>query len=116
MSDINEIIEAQLKELREVSYKNKETTEELAANWDKDRKDFSQFESRLAHMEVEFKSLREIIHKLPRSVSEALVGVADQMSQEISEFKDVMVDKKVVAIDNYQVQHNKKRWWQFWRG
>jgi predicted nucleic acid-binding Zn-ribbon protein len=58
-------VDDQLKEIREVVYKTKSTVESVEANWDQDRKDFSEFQNRLSHLETEFRTLREIIQNFP---------------------------------------------------
>lgn len=108
------IIEQQIKALSEVVYKNKETTERLESNWDKDRKDFSQFENRLGHLEVEQKSLKETINTLPGVINDKMKGVIDPLKREIDDFKSVIQNKKMVAVDAKEVKKQTKSWWKLW--
>jgi len=105
-------IDDQLKEIREIVFKNKETTERLEQNWDKDREDFSEFKNRLNHLESEFKSLREIINKLPRQTQDQVSEAAESIISEAHDLKDVIMDKEMVAIDSQKTQDHRKSWWK----
>jgi hypothetical protein len=74
-----------LREIKEITYKNKETSDRLESNWDKDRKDFAEFISRLGHLEEEFKALRDQVQKVPQRtqerVSEAVQPIADTLGE-----------------------------------
>ena len=108
-------IEAQLKELRAITYKNKETSERLETNWDQDRKDFAQFETRLGHLEGEVRTLRELVLNLPSSIANRIGKITNEVMKEVNDFKDVMADKKVVAIDRLEAKKQTRKWWEFWK-
>lgn len=102
-------VEDQLKQIAEVVYKNKETTERLEANWDNDRHDFSEFQNRLGHLEAEFKSLREAIQKLPQKTG-------DKVTEAIQPIMDT-TDALTTSIEKKKMIFNqgKKSWWGFWK-
>ena len=108
-------IEDQLKEIREIVYKSRETTERLEANWDKDRKDFSEFQNRLGHLEQEVKSVKEVLNRIPEKTKEKVEEAVKPVTNETKDLKEVIVDKKMIAISTDKVKNQLKRWWQFWR-
>lgn len=108
-------IEDQLKEIREIVYKSRETTERLEANWDKDRKDFSEFQNRLGHLEQEVKSLKEVLSRIPERTKEKVEEAVKPVTNETKDLKEAIVDKKMIAISTDKVKNQLKRWWQFWR-
>jgi chromosome segregation ATPase len=106
------IIQGQMKDLSEALYKVKSTVDRLEANWDKDRKDFAEFEARLGHTEVELRSLKEYVQRLPQRISDKIEEVTDPIIQEMSDFQDVMQEKKVVAIDKHEAKKQTKAFWK----
>lgn len=97
------------KELLEVAYKNKETLARLETNWEFDRKDFSEFQSRLGHLEVEVKALRDEVRLLPKRTEEKMDGVVSDIEQAATEVKEAIVEKKEIILDK-----KPKSWWHFW--
>ncbi len=110
MSDIDD----QLKELREIAYKTKETTERLETNWEMDRKDFSEFQNRLGHLEVEFKQLRDQLMLLPKRTSDKMEGIVDEIEQAAQGVKDAIIRKNKVVTEMNSGRIIKKSWWKFW--
>ncbi len=102
--------------LQEEVGKIKETVERLQTNWDKDREDFQEQKNKFAHWEVEMKSLQEIIQKLPQLNKEKIQEALEPATQEVQDLKNVIQEKKMVAVDNLETQKQlKKSWWRFWK-
>jgi septal ring factor EnvC (AmiA/AmiB activator) len=106
------ITDDQYKALLEVVYKTKDTVDRLETNWELDRKDFSEFQNRLGHLEVEFKQLRDQILLLPKRTSEKMDGVIDDIKHEAEELKDVIIKKRQVVEE--QPKLKKRRWYLLW--
>lgn len=107
------ITEEQLKEVLEVVYKTKETADRLEANWDKDRKDFAEFSNRLAHLEAEFKSLREEVFALPQDTKQKVQDALKVVTSEAHDLNEKMSHIKQVTIIKETL--GKKKWWKFGR-
>ncbi len=112
--------EGKLKEIAEVAWKGKEVSERIESNWDKDRKDFSDFSNRLGHLEQEFKSFKEgferleaLLNKLPQQTQNKVAEVLSPAMGEVQDFKDAMKDKKVIALDPERTRKQVKRWYHW---
>ena len=104
------VIDDQLKELREVLYKVKGTIDRVEANWDKDRKDFAEFQNRLGHVEVELKTLREQIQQQPARIQDRMGEVAQPIIESTNSLAETIEKKKFYMFTN----KDKKHWWKFW--
>ena len=100
-----------LKGIQEVGDKNKKTIERLVENWDKDRKDFREFEARLSHVEVELKSMAELVSKIPSQTRDRLAEAAEPIITGADNLTEAINNAETVPIDNKQ----RKSWWAFWK-
>lgn len=91
-------IEDQLKEIRDIVYKNKATTERLEGNWDNDRKDFSEFQNRLGHLEEEFRSLKELVLKMPQRTQDKVAETVQPMMDQAYDLQESIDSKKTMVI------------------
>jgi chromosome segregation ATPase len=101
-------VDDSLKEIREVVYKTKDTVERVESNWDKDRKDFSEFISRVGHLETEFKSLREALLKMPQRTQDKVIEAMQPVIDTTDSLTETIEKKKVLPFKI------KKSWWKFW--
>jgi chromosome segregation ATPase len=99
----------QFKELREVVYKTKDTVERVEANWDKDRKDFSEFINRVGHLETEFKALRETLQKLPQRTQDKVLESVQPVIDATDSLTETIEKKKLLPF-----KIKKGSWWKFW--
>jgi len=105
--------EDQYKAILEQIERVNQKVDRLEGNWDLDRKDQTEVINRVGHLEVEVKTLSEIVRDLPKKTTDKMSGVVGQIKQEAQDLKDVVTDKKMLALN--EVKKTKKRhWWLLW--
>lgn len=94
----------------EVIAKVQKTLDRLEGNWDRDRRDFSDFAVRLGNLEVIVKELKEQIFKMPQKTSDKVENALAPMLEETQDLKDTIDQKKVLNLKPTR----SKPWWKFW--
>lgn len=108
------ILEAAVTNQSEELSKLRKTTEGLEANWNLDREDFKEFKNKFAHWEVEMVSLQNIIKNVSGLIQKQVAETVAPISEEITDLKNILKDKKILAIDGMETKKQLKPRWKFW--
>ena len=103
-----------LKAIKEVGDKNKKILQRVEQVQDQDREDYRELERRLAHVEAELKTFAVTVSKIPNQTRDKVAEAAESIVDEAQDLKEVIIDKKVVAIDRVESKKQMKPWWKFW--
>lgn len=95
---MSNVVTDQLKTILEVTKKALKTSQRIEQVQDQDREDFHSLVNRVGHLEVEVKSLKDVVSKLPgltqNQVAEAVVPVIN----EAHDLKETIEAKKTLSI------------------
>lgn len=113
---MSKISEDLLKRNLEIQEKHLKVSEDIRRNQEFERADSYDLVNRVGHLEAEFKSLKELVLKLPQQTSNKVSDSVDEVKQEVQDFKDVLFDQKVISLDTEKIKKQIKRhFWQFWK-
>mgnify|MGYP003395362205 CR=1 FL=1 len=88
-----------LKSIEETGITNKKTIDRIEQVQDQDHKDYRELERRLAHLEVEFKSISDLISKIPNQTRDRVAEAAAPILEGAQNLTDAINDKEVVQIN-----------------
>lgn len=108
-------LQDQLESIRDLVKEDKQTTEHLEQNWDKDREDFAEFKNELGHMRLDLNNVIDTINKLQKQIQNQVAEAIEPARQESADLKEVIIDKKVVAIDAQKTKEQINPWWKVWK-
>lgn len=81
---------------------------------EKDRQDISQLIIRIGSLEAQIDEMRKLISCIPQKTQDKVAEAIEPARQESADLKEVIMDKKVVAIDTQKAEQQVKHWWKFW--
>lgn len=111
----NKKIEEQLK----VILKNQQTMQgsidRLDRDLSEDRKDIGDLKITNGNIINQMDEIRELFSKQTTRIGDKISEVTQPFLDEAQDLRDVITEKKIVAIDVKKVREQKKHWFQFWK-
>lgn len=108
------LIVTYLKGIKEVGDSNKIILQTIERVQDKDREDIRDLERRLGHVEVELKSMSELISKIPNQARDKMAEASAPILESASNLTDAINAAEVVPVDKKTIEDQKKPWYKFW--
>jgi hypothetical protein len=109
-----DFLKKQLESIIQLVKDDKATTENLERNWDKDREDFTEFKNRLEHFELELKSLKETVAKIPQHTQDRVAEVAQPIMESADNLNSAIFRKKMVTVNPQLINgHNRNAFQKF---
>lgn len=82
---------------------------------DKDRQDIQQLIIRVSTLEAQINEMRKLVDRIPQKTQNQVAEAIEPARQESADLKEVIIDKKMVAIDTQKAEQQKKPWWKIWK-
>lgn len=79
-----------------------------------DREYLQEHNIRMGAMESQISELRKIINSSVKNTHDKVAEAMAPMMEEAQDLKDVIMDKKVVALDSQKTKKQLSPWWRFW--
>ena len=102
------IVLDQLKQIVEQNKKSIQIAQNIERVQDQDTERDNQLIDRVAHLEVEFKRLGETVRKIPKQTQDQVAEATEPFMEEAQNLKDVIAEKKIIAIDIKKEEEQKK--------
>lgn len=107
------ILQDQLKQIIDLARKGLHISQRIEYVQDQDREDFHNLVTRVGHLEVEVKSLKDVVSKIPGLTQDKINEAVAPVMQS--------TETLAVAIDNAKggslpiPAGKKKSWWRWWK-
>lgn len=92
------IVTDYLKQIVAISKKGVKVSERIEHIQDQDRENFSELVNRVGHLEVEFRSLKAIVNKIPELTQDKVVEAAAPIIQEAHDLSKQIAKKKTMVV------------------
>lgn len=93
---------------------NKKILQRIEQVQDEDREDLVEIKNRMAHLESETRSFKEVLFKIPSQTRDKLEEVAESISEEAQNLTQTIKTAEITVVSEEKAKKNKKPRWKFW--
>lgn len=111
----NQKIEKQLEIILQQQETMQKSIDRIDRDMGEDRKKIDSLEISNSGMIDQMESIRNLFAKQTIKIRDAITEITQPIIDETQDLKDVIAEKKVIAIDVKKTKDQKKHWYKLWR-